>query len=750
VELKEDEVLLLGAFLHDIGKFVQRALANPQEKTHAQLGEEVIDKLLEFVSAKERVKKIVRGHHEEVEDELAKIVKEADHIAAGERTPRREPAHEKISESPLRQSLYFLDEKDKDINSAPMFPLKPLGPYEDNIFPVKPGGDRGHYGELWKDFADEANKLPKGSFNAFFLSLYHLLYKYTWCVPSAAFKDYPTISLFDHSRMTAAVAWCLYKGDKEKPFMFIKGDIGGIQNFIYSLASPDEAQEGMARRLRGRSFYLSLLTESAARLIMEKLRLPEPNLIWVGGGGFLLLAPNKGEETRRELREAIQEIESELLEKHHGQLSLAVAYCEASEKDMVKPVKDKTDDGRNFKALMKTLGEKLEDAKEKKFALQDKWPSLSPKGETECIVCAAPMKKEKEGNASICQDCQAQKKIGEDLPDSNYLLWVTDENRNPSDEPCAEILGQRWYLLKNPPANPPGNAVLYRTRGMDFLEGAKENDTLARGFRFVATHVPGTFEEMAKKAEGADYLAALRMDVDDMGYLLAKVPDEFQTPSFYASVSRLLDLFFSGYMNTMIRGDEALYIVYAGGDDLFIVGAWDKVLEKALEISEKFGKYTDNPESLHLSGGHYIFKPKFPIGRAAEGAGKAESRAKEEKRHKQESSGEKSETKNALCAFGEVFSWDKVKEALGFSDKLLEYMKDEKISRSFVQTLLDIYHRDYKDKRLIWAARVMYQLARNVPDELVAELEKELVRGNKMETAQLWANIALLKTREKP
>jgi CRISPR-associated protein Csm1 len=330
------------------------------------------------------------------------------------------------------------------------------------------------------------------------------------------------------------------------------------------------------------------------------------------------------------------------------------------------------------------------------------------------------------------------------------LLWVTDENRNPSDEPCAEILGQRWYLLKNQPANPPGNAVLYRTRGMDFLEGAKENDTMARGFRFVATHVPGTFEEMAKKAEGADYLAALRMDVDDMGYLLAKVPDEFQTPSFYASVSRLLDLFFSGYMNTMIRGDEALYIVYAGGDDLFIVGAWDKVLEKALEISEKFGKYTDNPESLHLSGGHYIFKPKFPIGRAAEGAGKAESRAKKEKRHKQESSGEKSETKNALCAFGEVFSWDKVKEALGFSDKLLEYMKDEKISRSFVQTLLDIYHRDYKDKRLIWAARVMYQLARNVPDELVAELEKELVRGNKMETAQLWANIALLKTREKP
>ena len=791
MELKEEEVLLLGAFLHDIGKFVQRALADPHEKTHAQLSREVVKKLLEFLDGedRERIERIVGEHHESVGDRLGEIVTEADRIAAGERLPREFAPHEKISEFRLRQPLGVLGCKSADslgISTLPMFPLASLRPDEGTMFPIEKTKEKGHYEGLWKGFADEVVKLPQGSFEAFFLSLYNLLYKYTWCVPSAAFRDYPTISLFDHSRMTAAMAWCLYKGDAERPFMFIKGDLGGIQNFIYSIASPDDAQEGMAKRLRGRSFYLSLIAESVARFIMDKLRLPEPNLIWLGGGGFLILAPNS-EETRCDLKKAIGEIETELLYKHHGQLSLAVAYCEASKDDMAKPTTDKE---VNFKKLMEKLGDELEKAKEKKFKSQGTWPTLPSEGETECIVCAAPMK-ENEGKivetddgkkklVLICPDCQRQERIGKALPGSNYLLWTT-ESWNPSDGAYVDVLGQRWCLLGNPPANPPSKGILYRIKGMNFLEEARKEDTVARGFRFIATHVPGTFEEMAEKADGMDYLAALRMDVDDMGYLLATVQKEFQTPSFYASVSRLLDLFFSGYMNTMIRGNDALYIVYAGGDDLFIVGAWDKVLAKALEISQKFGKYTGNPENLHLSGGYYIFKPKFPIGRAAEGAGEAEDDAKKgkkrrkcenkdcEKQNQKSSTNQEPEGKNALCAFNEVFRWDEVKEALNFSAKLHEYLADEKISRSFVQTLLNIYHNDYKECRLIWAARVIYQLARNVsagksaktPEErekALAEainyLHGKLVRGEPgkeiMKTAQLWANVVLLKTREKP
>src|SRR5690606_39527370 len=40
-------------------------------------------------------------------------------------------------------------------------------------------------------------------------SLYHLLMRYAWSVPSAFYRGTPDISLFDHSRVTSALAVCL-------------------------------------------------------------------------------------------------------------------------------------------------------------------------------------------------------------------------------------------------------------------------------------------------------------------------------------------------------------------------------------------------------------------------------------------------------------------------------------------------------------------------------------------------------------
>ncbi|MEO0181119.1 MAG: type III-A CRISPR-associated protein Cas10/Csm1 [candidate division WOR-3 bacterium] len=751
---KNEQVLLLGALLHDIGKFAQRALDEGERELHQELSEKVVKALTDLLTFldkedKERVRVIVREHHEgEPSEFIARIVKKADRISASERQERRFFSDEKISEFRLRSSLSALGKEScsQDIHSLPMLPLAPLGTYADNIFPIKPSEDKGSYEEIWKGFADEAKNLPKDSFDAFFLSLYHLLYKYTWCVPSAVFKSYPTISLFDHARMTAAIAWCLYhtgnaESDNDKRFMLISGDLGGIQDFIYYLASPDDAQTGMAKRLRGRSLYLSLLTESIARFIMGRLRLPEPNLIFAGGGGFLLLAPNTS-GINENLKEAIKETEAWLLERHLGQLSLAVVKVEASINDM----------GSNFGKLMKDIHEELAKAKERKFSEMEAWPELAS-DEDECIVCAAPMKEsegklvEEDGTerlVSICPDCQLHESIGGLLPDSKYLLW-TEEDWN-SDGPFFEILGQKWCLLKEAPDSPPETGILYKIRGMNFLEPIGENRNLAMGFRFIASHVPDTFESMAKKAEGASYLAALRMDVDGMGYLLAKgIPMDFRTPSVYASISRQLDLFFSGYINTLVRENDNLYIVYAGGDDLFIVGAWNEVIEKAREINKEFWEYTENSESLHLSAGYTIFKPKFPIGRAAEECGEAENKAKKG-------------GKNALCAFNEVFGWKDVKKALCFAEMLEHYIGNSQISKGFVQTMLDIYHKDHKEGRLIWASRVLYQIARNVPDELKGELQEKLVKipvnektmeDTMMKTAQLWANVALLKVRKK-
>ena len=87
-------------------------------------------------------------------------------------------------------------------------------------------------------------------------------------MPSAAYVDHPDISLFDHLKTTSALATCLYYysqenefkfTDKEDAYLIVNGDISGIQKFIYKISSPQEAQKGMSKRLRGRSLYLNQL-----------------------------------------------------------------------------------------------------------------------------------------------------------------------------------------------------------------------------------------------------------------------------------------------------------------------------------------------------------------------------------------------------------------------------------------------------------------------------------------------------------
>ena len=71
-------------------------------------------------------------------------------------------------------------------------------------------------------------------------------------------------------------------------------------------------------------------------------------------------------------------------------------------------------------------------------------------------------------------------------------------------------------------------------------------------------------------------------------------------------------------------------IVYAGGDDLFIVGAWDDVAELAFDINASFNAFTCQNPNVHLSGGVTLHKPKFPLYQMARIAKQAEGAAKVE------------------------------------------------------------------------------------------------------------------------
>jgi CRISPR-associated protein Csm1 len=189
-----------------------------------------------------------------------------------------------------------------------------------------------------------------------------------------------------------------------------------------------------------------------------------------------------------------------------------------------------------------------------------------------------------------------------------------------------------------------------------------------------------TFNQLAykidTKGEGVGSfkrLGVLKMDIDSLGSIFKNdVIRPNLTFSYYATLSRNLDWFFKGYLNTLwqTKNDfkESTQIIYSGGDDLFIVGRWDAVIEFAKTIKEKFASFTktgskDRNEQITISGGVSIVTEKFPIMKAAKMAGDAEHKAKQHRLFVED--GELTEEqrnynfkKNSVTLLGVPLHWD--------------------------------------------------------------------------------------------
>ena len=176
-------------------------------------------------------------------------------------------------------------------------------------------------------------------------------------------------------------------------------------------------------------------------------------------------------------------------------------------------------------------------------------------------------------------------------------------------------------------------------------------------------HWPGrvtaSFSGLAKAARGIELIGCLRMDVDDFGELFSGELVESGVAAL-SNLSRSMNLFFKGYLNEIcgmnlgglsaedhpdsplditgkkidITGEKTsedyryVSIIYAGGDDLFIVGAWDDVAELAFDINTCFRGFSCSNPKVHLSAGVTLNKPKFPLYQMARTAKDAEEVAK--------------------------------------------------------------------------------------------------------------------------
>ena len=438
--------MAFAAYMHDLGKLAERARINIEQKdidthkqeycpknsktghwthVHAAYTALALDKLepylpkLKDVSFSPFANALTRGaddslinaaaRHHRPETFLQWIIATADRVASGfereafekynEAEDKTETGlnHYQARQLSLLEQIKLDKNIKKDNSSAQLkyrMPLRPLTPA--NLFPqlreTCEGKDdkkaQSEYLSLWNGLLADVDKIPQSHRQQWALWLDHfdsLWQIYTHVIPAAtAGNTKPDVSLYDHSRTTAALAVGLWRyheelehdtnaikeklSARERPdwdenkLLLIQGDFFGIQSFIF--ANGGESGKQAAKLLRGRSFYVSLLAECAALRILDTLELPPTSLVQNAAGKFLIVAANTP-ETIIKLQKVQTDINQWFLDYTYGQSSLGLAWLPASCNNFVH--KDGSDTG--FKQLMKTLFEQLERTKLAAFNL---------------------------------------------------------------------------------------------------------------------------------------------------------------------------------------------------------------------------------------------------------------------------------------------------------------------------------------------------------------------------------------------
>jgi len=710
----------LGALLHDIGKFIERA-KDPQriEKAkewvyegltdwnyaHRRYGADFIkDNIARKSFFNENVNKLVLFHHRGNDEKKSdkhwldqnvyeRLLRIADDLASSERQEDTVLETVDYYRGKLISIFSQIRLKDRNQPQYKYLELRPLSLNELDIFPDqdkkhKPETDENEYPDLVNDFLKEFELVQNPT------QLYYLLEKYLWAIPAQNPVEIngklhlyrPDISLFDHSRATTAVAMCLYDEyqqgnikDKDvfndlkeyiRPLaLLLHGDLSGIQSFIFNVQS-----KKAAKNLKGRSFYLQLLSEVVARYILDKFVLPEANMLYNGGGNFYLLIPKCRENEIQQLQATITQ---KLAKLHKGDIYFALGKIDITSIDIKENFWQKWDEVAKITNQIKTnrfseVGYRIHDNNSTIFEPFGPVEDESFELLTKKISHAKALSIKKIKKIIEKKDPQ---NILKNFEEFGYRIWFHE------DLDDSKINTVESYILNSTEFLPNFCGFKFAVLNLPQIE-EKEGK------------VPITFEDLASRSSGDKRkLALLKMDVDNLGKIFHHgLPKEDRTISRMAMLSRMFRLFFEGYLDTLRKKyADQVYLVYTGGDDTFLIGSWNVVFDLADQIYSAFKKFTCENEDINLSAALTVIHQKFPMIRAAYAAEKDLSKAKSYCWW-----GEKEPLKNKISILGQVFSWKEFEYIKTFKQILVELLKHEDKNKQESRVLLQKVYNSTK------------------------------------------------------
>lgn len=732
-----------GALLHDIGKFYQRTYeksdlskrelettryhknGNYYSHLHSGYTSRFLNKYLEMNNEFEKLTS--EHHHIDESEHFLNIIKKADQIASAidRQDELKDNEAENKKGSFITARLYsVLSEvhfgKEKNDNSIFSLSTRDQMNIPDANFvrkSLKESVDE--YKILFDEFADEIEKniyLKKRVNFIAYNYMYNLLNKYLVTVPASTYGGVKSaVSLFDHLKISSAIASCLY--DKtcydQEMFYMLEIDVSGIQSFIYQVVEGSGTKPGLSKALRGRSILVGLITNAISYAFLNEFGLTVSNILFNTGGGSMILLPyNQSIEKR--VMDLSKKIRKSLFDFFQTDITFVNAMLPVNKKELET---FQTDKAIELKSLLgRNKMRKYQDIIDDADFFFDKIDFNS-----KCNTCGRISKSEQ------CFICKMVEKISQIYTKNESFGIVYDFNKTIDIKNIETLdLGFVRLLFINDKSYLIDDEISWYVDSINNFGFGNEIMTANDVPLDKDSNTILSFEKILKltpEEYGDEKLAILKMDVDNLGGIFAfglKASDEPRVQrsiSKYVTMSRLMEFFFGHEIKNIcrevslkiseniddIKNGTMFYINYAGGDDLVIIGSAYSIVELALEIHKRFTEFTNN-KNITISGGINFQNDKKPIRFGVQMAEEALSMSKDG-------------DKNAITLLNTTVPFVEFEELLVEVKEICKFILEGKLSRTMLFNLMsNIRDKSYMEFVCL-IPRIQYILYRNVKDQ---------------------------------
>ncbi len=406
--------------------------------------------------------------------------------------------------------------------------------------------------------------------------------------------------------------------------IFLEGKLLGIDEFLLARGLDSAAHRDQGHVFLGRSHWISLLSEVLPRALLAELGLAKILLGSSGGGQFLMVLPE-------EARPGAEEF-----------LSAAAAGIAALSADALKLTWSITENLGDWSDVRRRLHEGLNRRRG------------APAGERGLSLFETPP-------AAAGEDAEAYfaEELGAKLRSAESAGWAPEN-------PAQILIGE-------------GKHTWPLTNVMDAIPFARHAAPSDDGSG------PASVSELAARASGLTTWGVLRGDVDNLGIRIRRA----QTIEEHIQLSVMYKQFFAGELEVLCSMPEfwrKVTVIYSGGDDFAVYGAWDALIGLAGELERLFHRFAEQnlkdfagPEGKTITMALALAPAvDASLGAVFEEAGQRLEAAK-------------SADKDCIWLLGRTLEWKQFAEASALKDSLVRMIEEYGCSPQYLKDLCGIY-----------------------------------------------------------